>query len=80
MELVELRFENYKAFHRPATLELRPLTLLIGRNSAGKSAVARLPLLLSRALSGPAKSPVELEVDSVDFGAFSRQGAVQRDL
>ncbi|WP_437899734.1 AAA family ATPase [Sorangium sp. So ce124] len=69
MELVELRFENYKAFHRPATLELRPLTLLIGRNSAGKSAVARLPLLLSRALSGPAKSPVELEVDSVDFGA-----------
>lgn len=69
MELVELRFENYKAFHRPASLELRPLTLLIGRNSAGKSAVARLPLLLSRALSGRAESPVELEVDGVDFGA-----------
>ncbi|AGP35765.1 AAA family ATPase [Sorangium cellulosum] len=69
MELVELRFENYKAFHRPASLELRPLTLLIGRNSAGKSAAARLPLLLSRALSGRAESPVELEVDGVDFGA-----------
>ncbi|HYO52048.1 AAA family ATPase [Archangium sp.] len=68
MELTGLSFENYKAFAQREALELKPLTVLIGRNSSGKSAIARLPLLLARALSERAQSPVDLDIDGVDFG------------
>lgn len=69
MELVGLSFQNYKAFPARESLAIRPLTILIGRNSSGKSAIARLPMLLAGALSDRAEAPVELDVDGVDFGA-----------
>jgi hypothetical protein len=68
MQLVGLSFQNYKAFRTRESIEIRPLTVLIGRNSSGKSAVARLPLLLAGALSDRAEAPLPLEVDGVDFG------------
>lgn len=67
--LTHLSFENYRTFERPESIELRPLTVLIGRNSSGKSAIARLPLLLQRGLSERAKAPLELEFDGHDFGS-----------
>jgi hypothetical protein len=69
MQLVGLSFQNYKAFPARESLEIRPLTVLIGRNSSGKSAIARMPMLLAGALSDRAEAPVELDVDGVDFGA-----------
>jgi hypothetical protein len=46
MMLKAITVERYRCFVAPATLELRPLTLLFGKNSAGKSAFLRaLPLL-----------------------------------
>ena len=63
-----LSFENYRTFHRSEQIELRPLTVLIGRNSAGKSAISRLPLLLGRGLSADAEAPLELAFDGHDFG------------
>ena len=44
--LSRLSFENYRTFERAEEIFLAPLTVLIGRNSSGKSAIARLPLLL----------------------------------
>jgi hypothetical protein len=71
MELVGLSFQNYKAFPARESIDIRPLTVLIGRNSSGKSAVARLPMLLAGALSGRAESPLPLEAEGVDFaGSF----------
>ncbi len=69
MKLTAISFENYKAFPKRESMELRPLTVLIGRNSSGKSVIARLPLLLARALSERAEAPLELEFDGLDFGA-----------
>lgn len=68
MDLLGLSCENYKPFLGREALEIRPLTVLIGRNSAGKSSLARIPLLLARAFSERAQSPVDLEVDGIDFG------------
>lgn len=45
MKITGMSFENYKAFRRPESVKIRPLTILIGRNNSGKSAIARLPLL-----------------------------------
>jgi len=68
MKLTSLLFENYKAFKQPEEIEIRPLTILIGRNSSGKSVIARLPLLLARALSEQAEGPLELEFNGLNFG------------
>lgn len=67
--LTHLSFENYRAFQRREELVLAPLTVLIGRNSSGKSAIARLPLLLRRGIAPDAQVPLELEFDGHDFGA-----------
>lgn len=67
--LTHLSFENYRTFQHEEQVALRRLTVLIGRNSSGKSAIARLPLLLRRALSSDAQAPLELEFDGHDFGA-----------
>ena len=69
MQLTGLSFQNYKAFAGKEAVEIRPLTILIGRNSSGKSAIARLPLLLAASLSERAEAPIDLIVDGVDFGA-----------
>jgi hypothetical protein len=68
MELTAVSCENYKAFKRRQQLEMRPLTVLIGKNSSGKSAIARLPLLIGRALSKRSTSAIDLEFDGLDFG------------
>jgi hypothetical protein len=67
--LSRLSFENYRTFERAEEVLLAPLTVLIGRNSSGKSAIARLPLLLKRGTSPDAQAPLELEFDGHDFGA-----------
>lgn len=69
MALTGLSFQNYKAFPGTESIEIRPLTILIGRNSSGKSAIARLPLLLAASFSKHAQAPLALEVEGVDFGA-----------
>lgn len=45
-----ISFENYKAFTR-GDLELRPLTLLLGANSSGKSSILNLLLLLAQTVN-----------------------------
>jgi hypothetical protein len=67
--LTKLEFENYRTFERGEELALAPLTVLIGRNSAGKSAISRLPLLLRRGVQPGSQAPLELEFEGHDFGA-----------
>ncbi len=48
----KITFKNYKLFKQKQSLELRPITILIGKNNTGKSAVLKLPVLISSCLSG----------------------------
>lgn len=61
-------FENYKVFPGFETIQLRPLTILIGRNNSGKSIVSRLPLQIAQSFSHRAQAPIELQFDGHDFG------------
>ncbi|NJK31152.1 MAG: DUF3696 domain-containing protein [Deltaproteobacteria bacterium] len=69
MYLTRLSVDRYKCFAGRVDIEIRPLTLLIGRNSSGKSVISRLPILLRHALSGDAIAPVDLTADGLEFGA-----------
>lgn len=43
--LTHIEFENYRIFKKRQTLEIKPITILFGKNNAGKSAVLKLPTL-----------------------------------
>ena len=68
MKLTAIHLERYRTFKDPLRLEIRPMTVLIGKNSSGKSTLARLPVLLARALSDQTESPLDLIFDDFDFG------------
>ena len=67
----EIRFKNYKAFKDEQTLEIRPITLLVGKNSSGKTSLCNLIHMLSDALT-----PIEDESLAIrkNIDAFVRGG------
>lgn len=61
----KISFKNYKIFKEKQTLELKPITVLIGKNNTGKSAVLKLPVLISEGLKGvPFNSNYKIDGDS----------------
>lgn len=72
MSLRALTIESYKCFDRKQTVELRPLTVLLGRNNAGKSALARLPAVVSTGMRTGSGAPIEMESLGIDVaGTFT---------
>ena len=77
MELREIGFERYKGYTEPIQVELAPLTILVGANNSGKTALAQAIRLLAGGLAPPEQSiqePLPLESDGI------RHGLVFRDL
>lgn len=59
--LKEVRFSHYKAFFNESKIELRPITMIIGKNSSGKSSILKLFPMLSNMLSGNLNYPLLLK-------------------
>ncbi|WP_405396542.1 AAA family ATPase [Microbispora hainanensis] len=53
--------ENYRCFAKPQKVELRPITVVLGRNNSGKSALVRTPLLLQAGIRTTSRSPFDLD-------------------
>lgn len=51
MTVEAIRLQNFMAFEDTQWVELRPITMLFGRNSTGKSAIIRALLLLKQSLA-----------------------------
>lgn len=64
-----MRFGNYKAFPGRHALDVRPITVVFGRNGSGKSVLTRLPLALSAALRGGESPGLSLRVNSLTYGS-----------
>lgn len=66
----KIEIKNYKAFGNEVnTLELRPVTLLIGKNSSGKSSLCKLLPMLENATSGNLDSPLMLKNFGISLGS-----------
>ena len=63
-----ISFKNYKLFKELQTIDLRPITIIIGKNNSGKSAVAKLPTMISGSLTGTFSAPLQLENEGVRVG------------
>jgi len=67
-----IRLQNFMAFQDTGWVELRPITLLFGRNSSGKSVLIRALLLLKQSLRCVAEDQPFVFFDpyGVDVGGF----------
>ncbi|MFN7501678.1 MAG: AAA family ATPase, partial [Dolichospermum sp.] len=69
MKVKSISFKNYKAFYEEQTMQLKPITILIGKNSSGKSSIAKLFTLLETSLKGDSDEPLLLKNNGVELGA-----------
>ena len=67
---------NLRRLSMPEPIELRKITVLVGRNSSGKSTFLRSIPLLRQSVTTRIRSPILWYGEDVDFGSFV--GAVNR--
>ena len=68
--LKEIFFENYKAFKTRHQISIKPITIIFGKNSSGKSSILKLISMLSNAVSHGAESEFSLTPkEYLSFGA-----------
>jgi hypothetical protein len=70
MGLSAIQVDNFRAFGQPAKLELRPLTLLFGYNSRGKSALGRSLPLLAASVNKDSSGPLNTRSDAARGATF----------
>lgn len=67
---MKLRIKNFRSIKDTGFIDIKPLTLLIGRNSSGKSTFLRTFPLLKQSAEEMTKSPILLYGRYVDFGTY----------
>jgi len=67
---MKLRIKNFRSFKDTGDVEIKPITLLIGKNSSGKSSFLRTFPLLKQSAEIEAKTPISLYGKYVDFGSL----------
>ena len=70
IRITGLGVKNLRSLKRLDNITLKPLTILVGRNSAGKSTFARLLPLLKQSSEKRKQSPILWWGRLVDFGTF----------
>lgn len=67
-----IRLQRFKGFKDSGWIELKPITLLFGYNSSGKSTILKALLMLKQSLENPAKEvPFVFSSDrGVDIGSY----------
>ena len=69
--LTELRLTNFRIFDDRVTVRFRPITVLIGRNSSGKSSIVKFLLMLQQSLDPGNPQFLTPEGERVRLGIFS---------
>lgn len=64
-----LRLQNLRSFEDTGQLSIKPITILVGQNSSGKSTLLRSLPLISQSVSTNSNSPILWFGDYVDFGS-----------
>ena len=68
--LTELKLSNFRIFDDEVTVRFRPITVLIGRNSSGKSSIVKFLLMLQQSSTPGQSRFLSPEGDKVSLGAF----------
>ena len=66
-----LRLKNFKAFEDTGAIQIKPLTILAGPNSGGKSSIMQSLLMLKQTLEGPPEIDLNLDGKYLQFSGFN---------
>lgn len=69
--LTVLKLSNFRVFDDEVTVRFRPITILIGRNSSGKSSIIKFLLMLQQSMDSARSQFLTAEGDKVNLGVFS---------
>lgn len=61
MSLVRMALTSYRCFARRQDIELRPITVVLGRNNSGKSALVRAPVVCETGIHTDSPAPLDLD-------------------
>lgn len=62
--------ENIKSFKDKTEIEIKPITILVGKNSCGKSSLIRFPVVLAQTTTGVNRLPLQFYGNLIDYGTF----------
>lgn len=65
-----VRIKNMKSFVDSGDIEIKPITLFVGKNSCGKSSLLRFPAVLGQTFLARTDSPLAFFGQFVDYGSF----------
>jgi predicted ATPase len=68
---MKLRIQNFRSLKDTGDVEIKPITVLIGKNSSGKSSFLRTFPMLKQSTQEKTISPILLYGDYVDFGSYN---------
>lgn len=79
--LTAIEIENFKAFGKRQRIEIKPITLIFGANSAGKTSLFHALFYLHQLFADHRSNPQELShfADHIDLGGF-RQAVFDHDI
>ena len=66
-----VRIRNLKSIRDSGTIDIKPLTVLIGKNSSGKSTFLRTFPLIKQSIAKILSDPILWYGEDVDFGSFN---------
>ena len=69
--LTELKLSNFRIFDNEVTVRFRPITILIGRNSSGKSSIVKFLLMLQQSAAPGQSQFLSPEGTRVSLGTFN---------
>lgn len=70
LNVTGIRVKNLRSLRDTGWIDIRPITILVGRNSSGKSSFARVFPLLKQSSERQKRSPLLWYGRLVDFGSF----------
>lgn len=69
--ITNIKLTNFRAFQDEVSIRVRPITVLIGRNSAGKSSLVKFLLMLRQTLESQGDSFFATDGEHVKLGTWS---------
>lgn len=62
--------KNIKSFKNTASVEIKPITIFVGKNSCGKSSLIRFPVVIAQSMNSDADIPVMFLGKNLDYGNY----------
>ena len=64
------RIKNIKSFKDSGEIEIKPITIFVGKNSCGKSSLLRFPIVLAQTATSNTDSPIMFYGKMLDYGNY----------